>query len=92
MLFAIRCLDKPGAQELRLGNRAAHLIYLGEKGDRVKLAGPLLSDAGTEMIGSLLVVDFADRAEAEAFAAGDPYAAAGLFAEVSIHRFKHVLL
>jgi uncharacterized protein YciI len=91
MLFAIRCLDRPGSAAIRAATRAKHLDFLAALGDRLRLAGPLLSDDGTEMIGSLLIVDFDDRPAAEAFAVADPYALAGLFAEVSIARFKHVL-
>jgi uncharacterized protein YciI len=40
--------------------------------------------------GSLLVVDVADRRAAETFAAGDPYAQAGLFESVVIRPFRTV--
>ena len=40
--------------------------------------------------GSLLILDVADRAEAEAFAAGDPYAKAGLFESAVIRPFRQV--
>jgi uncharacterized protein YciI len=40
--------------------------------------------------GSMLVVEAADRAEAEAFAAADPYAKAGLFESVVIRPFRAV--
>jgi hypothetical protein len=36
------------------------------------------------MVGSLLIMDFADRAAAEAFAADDPYRKAGVFEGVDI--------
>jgi hypothetical protein len=51
----------------------------------------LQSDDGNSMTGSLLIMDFPDRAAVEAFAAGDPYAAAGLFESVVIRRWKKVL-
>jgi uncharacterized protein YciI len=40
--------------------------------------------------GSLLVVEAADRAAAEAFAAADPYAKAGLFESVVVRPFRAV--
>jgi uncharacterized protein YciI len=43
------------------------------------------------MLGSLLIVDFEDRQAAEAFAAADPYAKAGLFAQVDIVAWKKVI-
>lgn len=89
MLFALICLDKPGHLEVRKANRDAHLAYL--KGSGVlSQAGPFLSDTG-EMMGSLLVIDVADRAAAEAFSADDPYAKAGLFESVTIHAWNKVI-
>jgi uncharacterized protein YciI len=43
----------------------------------------LLDEAG-EMCGSLIVIEAADLAAAQAFAAADPYAQAGLFVETKI--------
>jgi uncharacterized protein YciI len=40
------------------------------------------------MIGSLLVLDVADRAEMDKFLANDPYAKAGLFQSVAVHGVK----
>jgi hypothetical protein len=91
MHFAFICKDKADGQALRAANRQAHLDYLRSFYGRIVAAGPLQSDDGQRMTGSLLILDLADRAEAEAFAAGDPYAQAGLFANVEIHRWKQVL-
>ena len=90
MLYAIYCLDKPGSLEIRLGNRPAHLAYLEGQGDKLVTAGPLLSEDGQTPLGSLLVFEAASRAEAEAFAAGDPYALAGLFESVAIRPWRKV--
>jgi hypothetical protein len=83
MLFALISTDKPGARELRLATRPDHLAYLKGLGGRVKAAGPF-TDASGAPNGSLVVVEAADRAEAERLAAADPYAAAGLFRSVDI--------
>lgn len=88
MSFALIARDKPGALETRKANRDAHLAYVEETGV-VALAGPLLDDAG-EMCGSLLVLEVDDRGAAEAWAAGDPYAKAGLFDSVEIIGWKKV--
>jgi uncharacterized protein YciI len=87
-MFAIICTDKAGALEIRKANRDAHLAYAAET--PVVLAGPFQNDAG-DMIGSLLLVDVETREDAETWAAGDPYAQAGLFADVRIERFKKVI-
>jgi uncharacterized protein YciI len=90
MLYAIHCLDKDNAGALRLANREAHLAYVGEFADRIFAAGPLLDDH-EGMVGSLLIMDFADRSAAENFAANDPYRKAGLFASVSVMSWKKLL-
>ena len=88
-MFLLICRDKPGAIEVRKANRDAHLAYARASGV-VALAGPLLDDDGG-MIGSMLALDVETRAAAEAFAAGDPYAEAGLFAAVEIVGWKRVI-
>ncbi len=87
-LFALICTDKPGHEPLRKATREAHLAYLNATGSTL-LAGPFL-DTGT-MTGSLVVIDAADRAAAESWAAQDPYALAGLFANVRIEEWKKVI-
>jgi len=89
MLIALVARDKPGALETRKANREAHLAYVAETGV-VAQAGPLL-DAGGEMRGSLIILDVPDMAAAEAWAAGDPYARAGLFESVTLDAWKKVI-
>ncbi|HTI86838.1 MAG TPA: YciI family protein [Alphaproteobacteria bacterium] len=91
MLFAIITEDKPGSRDLRAATRPTHLEYLQSSGTRVVVAGPLVGPDGETMTGSLLIVDVADRAAAESFAAGDPYAKAGLFAKTTISAWRKVV-
>lgn len=91
MHYAFLCHDKPGAAEIRKANRDAHLAHLRSIGGQIFAAGPLLGEDGQSMIGSLLVIDFPDRKAAEAFAAADPYAKAGLFQSVTVTPWKKVL-
>lgn len=90
MHFVIHCLDKPGHAQVRADNRPAHVEYLKASAARIVAAGPLLSDDGEGMVGSTLIMEFAERAEADAWAADDPYAKAGLFESVSIRPWKKV--
>ena len=90
MPFMIYCLDKPGHEAVRAQARDVHLDYLKGFADQVIVAGPLLNEDGG-MIGSLLLMSFASRAEAEAFVAGDPYGKAGLFQSVTVTPWKKVL-
>ena len=90
MLFALICTDKPGSLDIRKANRADHLAYAEETGV-VTLGGPFLSEDGESMTGSFLVIDVADRAAAEAWAAKDPYALAGLFDTVDIRPWRRLI-
>ncbi|APT58846.1 YciI family protein [Roseomonas gilardii subsp. gilardii] len=89
MLFAIRCEDKPDALEKRMETRPAHLNWLESHQKDLLLVGPLLDGEGKPK-GSLLVVEMPDRAAAEAFAAADPYAFAGVFASTTVEPFRLV--
>lgn len=88
MLIALFARDKAGALQTRKDNREAHLAYIKETGV-VAQAGPLIE--GGEMAGSLVILDVADMAAAEAWAANDPYAKAGLFADVQLVEWKRVI-
>jgi hypothetical protein len=90
MNFVLYCVDKAGHGHIRTENRPAHVDYLKSNLERIVLAGPMLSDDGEAMLGSVLVIEAADRADAEGFAAGDPYTKAGLFESVTIKAFKKV--
>lgn len=91
MLYVLICEDKNDRMEVRLANRERHLAYIGELGDRVRLAGPMLSDDGEGMVGSVLLIEAGSAAEIQAVADADPYARAGLFEKVTIRPFRQVL-
>lgn len=90
MPYAIIARDKPGALDLRLANRPAHLEYLKSKQDLILAGGATTGGPDGAMDGSLLILDTEDRAVAEAFAAGDPFAKAGVFASVTITPWRKV--
>jgi len=70
-----------------MATREAHIAYVREQGETIRLAGPYLDDKG-DMCGSLLVIEVADLAAAQAFSAADPYAKAGLFERVEVRPFR----
>lgn len=86
-LYVLVCRDKPASLDLRMATRAEHLAYAGTFSDRMKLAGPILDEAGN-MAGSMLIFDFETAEDAWAFNKGDPYTRAGLFADVQVFPFK----
>jgi uncharacterized protein YciI len=91
MHFVAICLDKPGGQSLRLANRGAHLDYLRENSKSIPVCGPLLSDDGQGMIGSLLILFADNREAAEKILAEDPYRKAGLFGSVELRPWRWVV-
>lgn len=98
MLYAIMAEDLPGALPRRLQARAAHLERLKALQDagRLILAGPHPAidsqDPGPAgFSGSLIVAEFASREAAIAWAAEDPYAAAGVYGRVTVKPFRKVL-
>jgi len=90
MLYALLCTDKPNSTELRASVRPEHLAYLDSLGHAMKFAGPFLNDDGAPT-GSLVMIEAANRAAAEAMAASDPYNKAGLFASVEIKAWRWAL-
>ena len=98
MLYAIIAEDTPGTLARRLEVRAAHLDRLKalQEAGRLILAGPHPAidsqDPGPAgFTGSLIVAEFATREAAIAWASEDPYAAAGVYARVTVKPFRKVL-
>jgi uncharacterized protein len=90
-LFLLTCLDRANALDLRVEKRPAHLDYIKSVGDAVRVAGPLLDEVDGAMIGSIFILDLADRAAAEAFADGDPFHTEGVFGERTIRPFRQTI-
>lgn len=88
MLFAIHCLDHADALPRRLAHYEAHKAYLAQARVRTVISGPLMSDDGERMIGSLFVVEADDRAAVEAFNAADPFRRNGVWDRISIQVFS----
>lgn len=89
MRVALICRDRPGALQTRLDNRSAHLAHIESSGV-VEMAGPFLDGQG-QMCGSLVILSVETLTQAEAWAAADPYARAGLFESVTIQEWKKVI-
>jgi uncharacterized protein YciI len=92
MLFALICNDKPDHLAVRTATRPDHLAYLEDLNSKgaMKFAGPFV-DANGKPNGTLAVIEAQDRKAAEAIAASDPYAKAGLFTQVEIRAWNWVV-
>jgi len=87
MPYAVHYLDKADAGDIRQLHRDAHIAYRKGLGERLLLAGPLLSEDG-KAVGSLVLLEAGSLPEAKAIAQSDPYAVAGLFEQVLVHGYK----
>jgi len=98
MLYAIMGEDAPESLSKRLVVRPAHLerIKALQEDGRLVLAGPFPAidspDPGPAgFSGSLIVAEFESLEAARAWAAADPYATEGVFAQVTVKPFRKVL-
>lgn len=87
MLFAIHCLDNPGAYPKRLEHYDAHRAHLSTAPFKLLLSGPLLSDDGQTRIGSLLVVDAPSKSAVVDFSQSDPFKRHGVWMAVNVHGY-----
>jgi uncharacterized protein YciI len=90
MIFVFHLLDQPNTAALRQRVRPEHKAYLAQVAERIAFAGPLVADDGQTMIGSLLAIDFASRAAAQAWLADEPFTRAGLYATSEVRAFVNL--
>ena len=88
MPYVIQTQDKPDGAKIRAETRPAHVEYLTKHKSKLLAAGALISDDGTGGHGGVLIVDTDDRAEAERFINEDPFMKAGLFAKITVTRWR----
>ena len=87
MLFVIHGLDKLQSP-LRKQLIDQHRSYLAESPVTIVSSGPLLNDIDGQIIGSLVIVDCAHRAEVDALMADEPFNRAGLYESLHINRWQ----
>ena len=90
MRYILFCEDKVDSEALRLANREDHLAWVATK-TGIELAGPLLSDDGKHMLGSMFLLEANSSDAVRAFNLDDPYTKAGLWGNVLIRRFRQVV-
>jgi uncharacterized protein YciI len=88
MLFVMFCIDRPGVEEKRRQVVPAHIEYLATNPIKVVMSGPLVSDDGVKTIGSLYMLEAANRAEIEKFQRADPLYNADIWQMVEVRAFN----
>lgn len=91
MPFVVHCIDRPNASGLRQRTRTEHLEYMIAHEECIAFGGPLQSDDGSRVIGSLMVLTYDTREAVDAFLAAEPYTRAGLFAELKVSRLRQMV-
>lgn len=86
LLWAVHCLDAPGAADRRTALRSQHSQWLRSGAVTPVLYGPLTDEEG-RATGSLIVVAASDRAVVEEHFAADPFRAGGVWSQVRIDVF-----
>jgi len=89
MLFVVHALDKKDILPTRAKHYRAHCVHLDQAEEHavdVVTADTLVADDGETPLGSIIIVDAADRAMVDAFTRSDPYHVNGVWERVAIHR------
>lgn len=90
MQFLVKAYDGEGMLEKRLMVRPRHLEGMARLGAHVICAGGLLDSSG-KMKGSVLVLDFADRSELDAYLADEPYVQEQVWEKIEVERMNVVI-
>jgi len=86
--FLITAYDHPNKQAEREEVRQVHRDYLASFGKRLLASGALLDETGENIVGGASLFDTDDRDEALRFESEDPYAKAGIRADVNIVQWR----
>ncbi|MCG9097152.1 YciI family protein [Laribacter hongkongensis] len=97
MLYVISGQDQPDSLTSRLAARPEHLARLSALQDagRLLVVGPCPAidspDPGPAgFSGSIIIAEFDSLADAQEWAAADPYVAGGVYARVDVRPFRKV--
>lgn len=98
MWYAIIAEDHPNSLQARLAVRSEHLhrVQALQQVGRLFVAGPhpildCEEPGSAGFSGSLIIAEFSDLGQAQAWANADPYVQAGVYAKVVVKPFYKVL-
>ena len=91
MQYIITAYDAENALERRMAVRARHLEGVAKLGKHILCAGGLLDEEG-KMKGSVLVVDFDNRAELDKYLNNEPYILESVWERVEVETMNVVIL
>ena len=91
MQFIVKAYDGEGMLEKRMAVRPRHLEGMLKLGKQIICAGGLLDGEG-RMKGSVLVMEFEDRAALDAYLASEPYVTEGVWEKIEAEPMNVVLV
>ena len=91
MQYLIKAYDRDNAQKKRLAVRPKHLANIAKVMEHVICAGGLLDENG-KMVGSVLIMEFADRSQLDAYLHSEPYLTENVWEKVDIDPMNVVIL
>ena len=87
--FLVIAMDHEDGPARRAAVNDAHHKFQATVMDRYVARGPLQTDDGTRIVGSLMIVELQDRTACDAFWAAEPLSSGGVFRSVSIERWRY---
>ena len=91
MQFIITACDGENMLEKRMAVRPRHLEGMAKLGKHIVLAGGLLDDEG-KMKGSVLILDFEDRAALDDYLKNEPYVVERVWEKIEIETMNVVIV
>lgn len=85
----VTCRDKPGAEIARIRKETleTHLAHIEKTFEDILVAGPIFSDDGTSVCGSILIYKTSSQQAAQTMLEADPYYKAGIWQDISYNVF-----
>ena len=91
MQFIIKAYDGENMLDRRMAVRPRHLEGMQKLNDHIICAGGLLNDEG-KMKGSVLIMEFPDRAALDAYLAAEPYVAEHVWEKIEVEQMNVVIV
>jgi len=88
--YLVICRDRAGSDTARRSHLRAHLAYVEQIIERIRVAGPLVEESDGGYRSSCFVYRAQNQAEALALLHADPYFRAGVYTRTEIHEFRAV--
>lgn len=88
MLVMFHCFDNKNQQKTRMDNLQAHLSWVEENMNSIKVAGPLLQESTNDILGSLYILEATNLYTARQLLEHDPYYKADIWQRITTTEFK----